>query len=178
MIRTRLLSLLIPVAAALMAAMPSDRLTFEAERCAVTLPATWERNPEGEVTTGETRTILNARSADGVALVVIVSDLQAMSSLRKPGMLDNLRSKAAAAGKTIDANRYISVGGVDAMEIATQKEEAKSRVVMIVANKRMYMLSFGSVGVDLVKNAEVSAIIESFAFIGTPEVPPAPDGQQ
>lgn len=163
--------LLVPVAAW------ATSYIFAEAKCKLWLPEKgWNRNAEREKASPA---ILAAIENDDASKVVVVmaTTLPVDGNVKEPGFVDGIM-EGLKRHATITRSGYTKLGGIPAYEfVGTEMSGGSSYLICTAANSRLYMISARAKSGSAELDKDVRSIVESFAFIGAPQVKETAKGE-
>jgi hypothetical protein len=164
------IGLLLPIAMILNGGLPlpAKTLTFDPEKCHIDVPDDWK----DQNTAGNKVSVVNSDQTKSVVMRIAACGDDIL--VDDPGFLGGVEKAMIAQGAAITDRQPGTLAGLAARTIdATQQAPAGivySRMTLVMANGNAYGIVTSKVGSPPWQDDQLNGILNSFGFIGTPEL--------
>ena len=177
MISTRTAGCLLAVFFLLHGVIPltAKTLTFDEEKCHVDVPDDWKEQ-------GSTENKVSAINADQTkSFTLRTVNVGAELRLDDASFIKGFENSVTGNGFTITARLHVSLAGIDAYALDASRTmpagPVDTRMMVTVANNYAYCVNISKVNGMAADDPELAAIVSSFGFTGTPELPASQSDQ-
>ncbi len=148
--------------------LPAKTLTFDQEKCHVDVPEPWtEQSVPGNIASW-----VSADQTKSFVLRIVQTGLDI--TVDDPAFLGGVEKSMLAQGVTITNRQPATLAGLAGREIDNTQTAPQgavyNRMTIVMANGNAYALLVSKLGSPPEQDDELNGIVNSFGFIGTPEL--------